>query len=199
MRDVHPERLALALLILFSAGAAEAIQCAYPNGDEDNTTYFWDIPGSGSTHYTVIDEDTTCTYAADDATTIAEDDGSVYRALLSTVTDPESSTGHTWSCGAYRSSNKANTLTVDLYQGGTQINTATSCTGTVTNGSPAARFPAGGCTLTGTEADSITDYSDLRLYLTATGTNPTDIFVDSCALEVPNAPGGATYHAIVVN
>jgi hypothetical protein len=175
------------LVILFGApDLAMAIQCAYPSSDEDNSTYWWDTPGQNNTHSTSIDEDTTCAQTAD-AATINEDDGSTYRVILTSVTDPESSSSHTWWCTAYRSSNKANTLTIDLYQGATQINTTTTCSATVTNGTPAQQWPSGGCTLSGTEADSITNYADLRFYLTATGTSPTDVFVDSCALSVPDA------------
>lgn len=178
------------LPLLLLASPLGAVQCLYPDGDEDNSTYYWTSPGASTTHYTIIDDDTTCvgTSNADD---ISEDSGATYRMTLTNATDPTSSTNHTWYCYAYRSSNKANTLTINLYQGTTQINTTTTCSGTVTNGTPGAKFPAGGCTLSGTEADSITDYTDLRIRVTATATSPTDVFVDTCNLEVPDAAGGA--------
>jgi len=135
---------------------------------------------------------TTCARTGVDATVIGEDDGSVYRMTLSDVTDPESADDHIWYCFAYRSSNKAENLDIDLYQGTTQINTTTSCGGSIGHGTPATMFPApvGTCTLTSGEANAITDYTDLRIRVTATGTNPTDVFVDSCNMEVPNAPAG---------
>lgn len=81
---------------------------------------------------------------------------------LSNVTDPVSSTGHKLRV-RYRkaagSSHQMN-LTYRLLQGGTQI-------GTWTATDIGTSFTTGEQTLTGGEADSITDYSDLRVELSA--------------------------------
>lgn len=169
-------RVIFAILLLLSAPLA-AQQYARPDGDEDNSTYFWDTPGSGTAHWSDIDEVT-----PDGVAEIQEDDGSVYRGTLSDVTDPVSSADHILRCYAYRSSNKANTFTMELYESGTQR--ATNSGATVTNGSPASAYTY---TLSGTEADAITNYANLEIRLTVTATSPTDIFVDQCEFQVPAA------------
>jgi hypothetical protein len=169
-------RILLALLLLVVVPAT-AQQYARPDGDEDNATYFWDTPGASTAHWSDIDEAT-----PDAVAEIAEDDGSVYRGTLSDVTDPASSSDHILRCYVYRTSNKANTFTMELYESGTQR--ATNGGVTVTNGSPAA---AQAYTLSGAEADAITNYANLEIRLTATGTTPTDIFVDQCEFQVPAA------------
>jgi hypothetical protein len=165
-----------------------SIQCAVPTSDEDNATYWWDTPGSGSAHYTSIDEDTACAYNSTAGDEIQEDDGSVYRAVMGSLTDPVSSTGHTWTVRARISSNKAHTLTADLYDGGSKINTSTSCTTSALTGTLANLQ----CTLSASEADAISTggYASLEIYLTATSTNPTDVFVESVNIEVPSVAGG---------
>lgn len=176
----------LALLLLV-ASPALGIQCLYPDGDYDNSTYWWDTPGQSTTHYTIIDEDTTCngTVTSDP---IDEDDGSVYTMNLTAGTDPEVHTGHTWYCYAQRSSNKTNTFRMNLFQGTNKLNTSTVCEMEVTNGAPVQKWPAGGCTLTESEASVITDYADLNIAIYAVGTSPTNVYVDTCNMEVPDAP-----------
>ena len=181
-------RVFLALLLL--ASPALGIQCLYPNSDISGD---WDTPGVGTPHNPYIDENTACddTQGAD---LIVEDDGSTYTAGMTSGTDPEVSTGHTWYCWATIVSNKAHTLTVDLYQGTTKINTSTTCTTSSLTGTP-AKLP--NCTLTGTEADTITDYTALRLELTAVGTSPTDVEVDVCNIELPDAPSAGDQFMLI--
>lgn len=152
-------------------------QFARPDSDVSGA---WDGT-TGSNYYTEIDDATPV-----ESSYINEDDGSTVEVGLSNVTDPAIHTGHTVRVWAYRSSNKANTLTAALFQGGTQI--ATNGGVTVTNGSPSQAYSFN---LSEAEAANISDYTDLRLKLTAIGTNPTDVFVVNAELEVPTA---ATTH-----
>lgn len=108
---------------------------------------------------------------------------------LSNVGDPLSSTGHVFRY-RYRKSaagGNARNITVGLYQGGTLI-------AEQTHNGISETFTAGSLTLTGTQADSITDYNDLRIRFTASGTtggpggNRRAVQVSWAELEVPNAP-----------
>lgn len=90
-----------------------------------------------------------------------------YEVGLTNVTDPAVGTGHVLSCTWNMSSSQSHTIKIRLYQGGTQICEALNWTGTFNTGSPTG----GGIstnnlveyTLTETQANSITDYSDLRI------------------------------------
>ena len=76
-------RTSLALVLVLLAAPAMGIQCLYPDGDYDNSTFWWDSPGVSTTHYTIIDEDTACD-GTGTTDAIDEDDGSSY---LMTLTD----------------------------------------------------------------------------------------------------------------
>lgn len=85
----------------------------------------------------------------------------VWTTGLSSVTDPQSSSGHIVSY-VYRKSGGTSTIniTTRLMQGGTQI-------ATWTHNNVGTSFTLTEQTLTGVQADSITDYSNLRLEFTA--------------------------------
>ena len=85
-----------------------------------------------------------------------------YEADLSTVTDPTSSTGHImrWRRRAPVSGGSQINLTVRLMQATTQI------TSQADNNLPSA-FTTTSYTLSAAEADSITDYADLRMEFVA--------------------------------
>lgn len=108
---------------------------------------------TGGSLYACIDE---VTY--DDADYINTQTSAVCTMTLSAVTDPVSSSGHVIKFRA--KSPNSNTLTVTLKQGGTTIKTATTAALT-------SSFADYTLTLTGTEADSITDYSALTITLGA--------------------------------
>jgi hypothetical protein len=86
---------------------------------------------------------------------------------LSDVTDPNVGTGHVLGATWNMSSSQSHTIKIQLYQGTTLIATALNWTGTYNSGSPVG----GGIndnnvvsyTLTSTEANNITDYSNLRI------------------------------------
>lgn len=75
---------------------------------------------------------------------------------LSAVTDPVSSTGHIMSIYIKKSSNRTSAVTMYLYQGATLIASSSAIAVTTT-------YTQYDYTLSGAEADSITDYSDLRM------------------------------------
>jgi len=156
---------------------------------DDDISGSWDST-TGANYFDQLNE-----VSVNDSTYIQEDDGSTLVMGMSDVTDPAVSTGHILRVHCYRSSNKANTFTVRLLQGAsTEIWTNSGAT--VTSGAPSQDY---GATLSAGEADSITDYTDLRLEVTATCSNPTDVFCTWAELEVPNAPGGQARRIMVIS
>jgi hypothetical protein len=106
---------------------------------------------------------------------------------LSNVTDPASSSGHVVNFRAKKTGAVA-ALIVMLFQGGTQIATYSP---TITTSYAAYSY-----TLSGAEADAITDYTNLRIKLDGTtGSTPT-IEVSYVDFAVPDA-GGSTYNEAV--
>ena len=142
--------------------------------------------------YTAIDEssasDADFAYGANNTAAVLE-------VGLSSVEDPESSSGHTFRYRLAKTNNgtvdgggNAVTVTVGLYQGTTLIaeDTAKTVTGTWT---------AYSLTLNGTQADSITNYADLRLRFTTSASggsaaNRRGGAVSWAELEAPDAPAG---------
>lgn len=116
---------------------------------------------------------------------------------LSNVSDPSSSAGHTFryriaktNAGTVDGTGNAVTVTARLMQGTTQIATDTARTADGT-------WTQYELTLSGAEADAITDYTDLRLeFLTsASGGSPANRrggAVSWAELEVPEAGAGET-------
>jgi hypothetical protein len=115
----------------------------------DVTTGAWS-PNFGASLFAVIDE-----VFAQDFNFITTTSVSVSEVLLSEVPDPLSSSNHTIN---FRSRGQG-TLVVDLLQGAVVISSYTPTL--------LPTFNSYSWTLTGPEADSITDYSDLRLRFTA--------------------------------
>lgn len=138
--------------------------------------------------YAKIDE---VTYS--DADYIQNNAVSYCEVTLSSVTDPNLSTGHIvrYRYGRTRT-DRALTLVVRLMQGSTQIASQTHV-------DPSASFVAGSFTLTGTEADSITDYSNLRLRFDITDIQNAQVYgqVSWAELEVPDA-SAQTHHGTLV-
>lgn len=113
---------------------------------------------------------------------------------LSNVTDPVSSTGHKLRVRYRKSVESANTmaLTYRLLQGATQI-------GSWTASNIGFSFTTAEQALTGTESDSITDYTDLRVELSAnqtSGSNSIPTYVaagtatDTAVAATPGLPSG---------
>jgi hypothetical protein len=155
-------------------------QFARPSSDI--TTTNWTRSSGTDEYWTYIDEDT-----ADDADYVqTQNTNSGLEVKLSAVDDPASSTGHiirvrNWMVG----SAAGEARTILLLQGGTTI--ATLITGTLAR----TVGTQNNITLTGAQADAITDYSDLRLRFTATTLGSGETYrVGWAELEVPDASSG---------
>lgn len=153
-------------------------QYARPSSDI-GSDITWTTESSGTTNiYTSIDEET-----ASDTDYIYSQANKTgyYETGLSSVTDPASSTGHTVRWRSKDSSTKKTlSATMGLYQGTTLIaSQSQAISDTITTYT---------YTLTGTEADSITDYTDLRIRFTITsnGGGGNEMEVYWAELEVPN-------------
>ena len=155
--------------------------------DGDISTGGWTpTPLNAEIDETVADDGTTEILSADDPVSDTSE------VSLSTVTDPALSTGHilrfrhqhTTTGGG---SAPAMTLVGSLYQGTTLIAESSVAPAKGVWGTEAL-------TLSGAEADAITDYTDLRVRLVAnkTGGNRTfRIHVTWAELEVPDVAGAA--------
>lgn len=115
---------------------------------------------------------------------------------LSDVTDPASSASHVLRY-RYRRSNTNRTLAcfVELRQGATLI--ASDSVGGI-----ATSFADRTYTLSGAEADAITDYTDLRVhfYGTASGgiAGGTALVIDAVELEIPDAPAASLRPGLIL-
>ena len=155
-------------------------QFARPDADLSDGGF---TPSAGSDLYAVLDDNEDTNYiqsaaAADDACQVG----------LGNVTDPESSSDHVIRARLRRSKAVASyNATIVLKQGSTTISTlsVSDVSNTTTTYSK---------TLSGAEADAITDYTDLNLTLTADYVSGSGCYL-LCGwleLEVPNA-AGTTY------
>ena len=157
----------------------------------DVTTTNWTRSSGTNAYYTYIDETTAS--SADYVQTQSQ--GSDLEVGLSTVDDPVSSADHivrvqVWSLG----SGGPERHTIILLEGGTTIATVVS-TGSLPRNSPTEIT----YTLSGAEADSITDYSDLRLRFTPTSLGGSETYrVGWAEMEVPDAPPPVTTRYILV-
>jgi hypothetical protein len=140
--------------------------------------------------YTAIDEET----ASDsDYITGTDDANGTAEVGLSDVTDPAVGTGHTFRFRARKEASGGHTrgVTVGLYDGATLI-------GSYAVTDLPATFTAYSYTLSEAEANNITDYSDLRLRFTSTGTTSTPapnrryVYLSWAELEVPDAGSAPT-------
>lgn len=135
-------------------------QFARPSADTVRTAWT-DQAGGTTTIYTTIDE--TAASDADYIKTATPPGANEFETLLTSVTDPVSSTGHImrWRRRKQPASGSATiNLTVRLLQTSTQI------TSQADNGLPGV-FTDTSYTLSGAEADAITNYADLRLEFVA--------------------------------
>ncbi len=157
--------------------------------DTDVTLNNWSDDGGGNTNiFQAIDEvsfsDTDFVRSPNNPASSA-----FYEPGLSNPTDPVSSTGHIVRYRYRKSGSGGRTIQIQvaLYQGATQIAIGTAHTDI------SGTFVAGTFTLTGTEADNITDYTDLRLRFVAgwSGSGAgRRAHVSWAELEMPDAPGG---------
>ena len=135
-------------LLQGSALSVAAVQLLRPTSDISAGAW---TPSTGTDLFSMLDET-----PYDDADYIVTSSASSSEVKLGVGFDPLSSTGHII---RYRAKGNG-TLTVYLYQGTTLI---ASHVPTLTSGFQTFTF-----TLTSTEADSITSYTDLRLRFVST-------------------------------
>lgn len=115
----------------------------------------------------------------------------IYTVGLTNGTDPASSSGHVMRARCRLSTISGDptcTGTLELLQGASTVIATTSRDWVA--GTDGTAWVTLAYTLTGTEADSITDYSDLRLRITANGTRR--LQVTAMELEIPDAAAGGS-------
>jgi hypothetical protein len=197
----------LILILLLTSSFSYGQQDAYPISD---VTFAWlggTPTNTAGNRYQNIDE---VTPISDSDYTYSQNNpnGAIAEFGLTVLTDPQSSTGHILiirhaqideDSGSHPlfadTGGSATSLAWELKQGATII----------TSGSVSpAGFTNMSYTLTGTEADNISDYSDLRVYLTPSGGagNPSNrraVAVSRITFQVPNAPVGGARRIMIIN
>lgn len=167
--------MAVALSGFFALGVKPALAVQYGRPDGDISTSTW----TTTPLWEKLDE-TTSDGATTQITTGNNPTNQAFEVSLSNVSDPSSSTGHVV---RYAINSNKNTCSgsAALIQGTTTIasKTITSWPTTYTTDS---------FTLTSGQADSITDYTDLRVRLTASCTAGGNTKASWIELEVPSAP-----------
>src|SRR5574338_369566 len=166
-------------------------QFARPSGDITVTGFTGTPVNTSGNRYQNIDEST----ASDtDYNYGANGGANTYEASLSSITDPSTSSNHVvrvrlakTNNGTVSGTGNSVTGTVGLYQGATLIATVVNAA-TLTGAWVQTNY-----TLSGAEADSITDYTDLRISFTdsSNGGNPGNRragAISWAVLEVPDAP-----------
>jgi hypothetical protein len=126
----------------------------------DITTTGWTATGGTGTLASAIDE-----FPADDAdyiTSPGNPSGSVAECKFPSFTDPSFSTGHRLDYRVRVRNAGSYTVVVGVYQGTTLIASTSHTSGLTTS------FQDFTLTLSGAEADAISDYTDLRVRVTAT-------------------------------
>jgi hypothetical protein len=185
------KRLVLLFLLGAMASNLGAVQVAVPTEGStwSNNTFIVEAPpGDNSTvRLAPLGDTLICGVAT----------STVETGLLSTVTDPVSSSGHTlyWEAGVGSGS-----TIIELYSGVTLITQVTS------TGSSSDSY-----TLSAAEANLISDYSNLYIFVynytvddsVACACDPfctnVDVFIDFVRLVVPDAPvGGGARRVLVV-
>lgn len=132
--------------------SVQVLDARYGRPNLDLSAGSW-TPSTGGDLYAMVDEST-----ASDTDYISVTGASTCSLALNGVVDPVSSSGHVI---RYRAKNSgAGSLTVTLKQGATTIATST-------NNSLTASYADYSFTLSGAEADSITDYTNLKIELTS--------------------------------
>lgn len=166
----------LILLLAFCSGAFSQ-QYARPNTDGSQGNSFQKFPGgSFSNLYQAIDETT-----LDDSDYFyGTVDGDAYAPTLSSVTDPLSSSGHIIRIRASAVSSSDSYIDVRLYQG-------VSIKASFATPFLSSSFQTYTYTLTSVEADSITNYGALLLFVQVTNPTSDEIRVSWAEFQVPSA------------
>jgi hypothetical protein len=164
----------------------------YGRPSADTYILYWN-GSSGGNIYADIDEETRSD--SDYGYSQANMTGAVYVTKLSSLSDPQSSIGHIFRYTYRRSAtNKNGTLVVELRQGYASEASPGTLLRTDTYTNPGSTFTAASITLSSSEADAITDYSDLYVRFNVTVNAGGGLTLQSswAELEVPDAQGGGT-------
>lgn len=158
--SVSTARVSVGMLIALRPYVAPSGQTALPDGDI--ATGNWTTDTGATATFAAIDE-STASDADYDQSSLNPVTTDTFRVSLGDVTDPAVSTGHVvkYRYGKDMAGGDRMDLVVRLMQGGTQI-------AAWTHTDVPAGFTTATQTLSGTEADSITDYTNLDLVFEAT-------------------------------
>jgi len=174
--------------LVYLPSEAFALQTALPTG---TVSCSWSITGEATSHAALDDP----IGSPDDlATNINEGtQGDTCRVNIASIDDPENNINHVLRFRALATGGQAGEqIIILLFEGGTQR--ATSAAFTITRGS----WNDYSYTLSTTEADSISAYSDLRIEVAATKLQGGEVLqVTQAYLETDDAPSGATHNIIV--
>lgn len=149
-------------------------QFARPSSDVLTTGW---TPTPGGTLFSTVDEAVT-----DDADFINTGATVTVKFGLSSITDPVSSTGHIIRVRARTTSGGTITAALTSSGGGTTYYPATSI------GVLAGSFTDYALTLSGPQADSITNYATMELWLAAAPAALNNVTVSQAYFETPDAP-----------
>lgn len=194
------ERLSYNSAQSFAGGGVSSGSTQYARPDQDITKDNWDDAAGGDNDNALYDEINESTQNDANYSTSGPlsllDTTETWEVGLSNVIDPQSSSNHIvrYTYGKDTSGGNVIDLNVKLMQGTTQIASWTH-TGIGTG------FTLATQTLSAAEADSITNYSDLRLRFTATyssGLIARSAQVSWAELEVPPATGVYDCSAVTV-
>jgi hypothetical protein len=154
------------VVTLRAAGAA--VQSLNPSADSVDGT--WTNEADGTTLAASIDEDTASD--TDYIQSVLSPSTSGCRVKLETGGDPASSTGHVirWRGRKDAAGGQTIGLTVKLYQGGGDVQGAGTLIASFTRANVSNTYTDFAETLSGAEADSITNYGDLYLEFFANAT-----------------------------
>jgi hypothetical protein len=183
----------ISIFYLLAPLAAAAAQFARPASDVDNTGLYTTAPLWDKLDEASPDDDSTEIVSANNP---SEADGTGFEVGLSSLSDPQSSTGHVF---RWRAQKQGGGRTVDvscrLYQGATPVTPARTLTNVGT------AYTTDTYTLSGAEADAISDYADLRArcWTAVSGGGPaTTSAFTWIELEVPDAPPSQAKPFLVV-
>jgi len=150
-------------------GGAAAVQSLNPSADSVDGTWT-NESGNNTNLYASIDEDTASN--TDYIRSVLSPSTSGCRVKLETGGDPASSTGHKikWRVAKDATGGQTIGMTVKLYQGGGNVQGAGTLIASFTRANVSNTFTDFEETLSGGEADSITNYGDLYLEFFANAT-----------------------------
>lgn len=194
------ERLTYSSSQSFGGGGVSSGSTQYARPDEDVSKENWDDAAGGDNDNILYDEinessQNDANYSTSGALSLL-DTTETWEVGLSSVVDPQSSSNHIvrYTYGKDASGGNVINLTVRLMQGSTQI-------ASWTHNGIGTGFTLATQTLSAAEADSISNYSDLRLRFTATyssGIIARSAQISWAELEVPPATGVYDCSAVTV-